>query len=346
MNELIIFVGPNERITPLEIEADKEGFKYLEVCAFDFEDELASKKLKSFLKMQNKKILFRFIFPFNFITFNKKMQTLINKEIEKSLAKQQIFEEYVKGWKKFINSINIPIREVNPLDAVIFQRNKHKQYKKLEKELGHLPFTIYLSEEKDHRKILQMLEEFNGIVFKPISGAESKGILIIIKKQNRYLLISDIKGSRNVEDISDSLEETMKKLFLPGYIVQQKIEFSKIFGEYDFDLRIHTIGNEIVGTAAFVYNLKTGVEEVKSIESIAEKSTKLKEALEKAKMIGREATRIMNLDISGVDIMLSGTDYKPYLIEINSFPGWALLEANPDLDIVRKEVEFYKKILR
>ena len=51
MNELIIFVGPNERITPLEIEADKEGFKYLEVCAFDFEDELASKKLKSFLKM-------------------------------------------------------------------------------------------------------------------------------------------------------------------------------------------------------------------------------------------------------------------------------------------------------
>ena len=49
MNELIVFVGPNERITPLEVEADKEGFRYLEVCAFDFEHIHASKKLKSFI---------------------------------------------------------------------------------------------------------------------------------------------------------------------------------------------------------------------------------------------------------------------------------------------------------
>ena len=346
MNELIVFVGPNERITPLEIEADKAGFRYLEVCAFDFEHIHASKKLRNFLMKQKGKVLFRFMFPFNFVTFNQKMQSHIDQGIEESLAKQQVFEEYILGWKEFINSISIPVREVNSLDAMMFQRNKYKQYKKLGQELGHLPFTIYLSEEKNHKKILQMLEEFNGIVFKPISGAESKGIIVITKERNRYLLKSDIKDTRNVTDISESLEETLKKLFLPGYVVQQKIEFSKIYVDYDFDLRIHIIGDEVVGTAAFVYNPKTGVEEVRSIEAVAEQNPKIKEALKKAKMIGREATRILGLDISGTDIMLSGKDYKPYITEINSLPGWAVLEVNPNLDIARKEVEFYKKILR
>ncbi|MCK4944474.1 MAG: hypothetical protein KAS65_12900 [Candidatus Aminicenantes bacterium] len=346
MNELIVFVGPNERITPLEVEASKEGFKYIEVCAFDYEHEYASKKLKQFLKMQDREVLFRFIFPFNFITFNQKMQNLIDTGTEESLAKLQIFEEYVNGWKEFINSVNTPIREVNSLEAVIFQRNKQKQYKKLEKELNNLPFTVYLSEEKDHKIISDMLEEYKGVVFKPISGAESKGIYIITKEQNRYLLKSDIKESRNIKDISNSLEETLKKLHSPGYVVQQKIEFSKVFGDHDFDLRIHTIGGEIVGTAAFFYNPETKTEEIKSIESIAEKNLKLKEALEESNLIGIKATQILGLDVSGVDIMLSGKDYKPYIIEINSFPGWALLEANPELEIARKEVEFYKKILR
>lgn len=63
MNEPIVFVGPNKRIAPLEIEAFKRGFKPIQVCAFDFEYHYSARKIIEMLNTQDKPVLFQVHLP-------------------------------------------------------------------------------------------------------------------------------------------------------------------------------------------------------------------------------------------------------------------------------------------
>lgn len=344
MSNTIVFIGSNERITPLQIDAMQSGFDTLQVCAFDYEYKQAKDKLKYFLQNQKKPVLFRFIFPFKIAEFSERISNAMGGGSDESLAKAKIFEEFVSGWQDFISGVDVPIIEINSLDAIIKQRDKSFQYKKLSTEIGYVPETIHLKDCETSDPVVALLNRSKGVIYKPISGAESKGIYIIKKEGNSLLLQSDIKGKRPTKDITGYLDANLNNLYSKGYVVQELVEFSNLFGGYDFDLRIHVIGGEVAGSAAFVYNRDTQVEEVHNLGNLLRTDIKFAETFEKAQYVAVQATQKLGLQVSGVDLMLGGADYRIYITEVNSFPGWAMLDANPDLDISRKEVDFYKKM--
>ena len=58
-----------------------------------------------------------------------------------------------------------------------------------------------------------------------------------------------------------------------------------------------------------------------------------------------EANRAVGLEYSGVDIMSSEKDGAPYIIEVNSTPGWRGLQTVTENNIARQLVDFvYAKL--
>lgn len=351
MNETIVFVGANKRVTPLETESIREGFRPLQVCAFDYEDAYISRKLIDFLNSQEQEVLFRFIYPFYDHTFKEKVKAKKKENYDISAATFYVFEEFVKGWKKFIGeNIETSVIEINSLDVMVKERDKAHQYQTLEDNLpGIIPTTIHLrkdeSPESSLQSIADLLDNYEGAVYKPISGSESKGIYIVKKNKGEYFIESSIKDNRQVEKITSPIEEKLIELHNPTYVVQQFIPSASLFGGYDFDLRVHIIDGEVTVTAAYVYNQETKEEEAYDIEEIAKGNPKVYRALETAKKHSLDATKLLGLDVSGVDLILS-EDYQPLITEVNCFPGWAMLKVIPKLDFAKEEVNFYKKLLR
>ncbi len=345
MNEPIVFVGPNKRVTPLQVESIRSGFTPLQACVFDYEDGYASAKLREFLDGQDQ-ALFRFIYPFYDITYKNKVAELTSGGMDLATAQFRIFEEFVHGWQDFIGSLGTRTQEVNSLEIMLKERDKAFQYERLGETPGLIPETLDLAHGRAEASVLDMIERFGGVVYKPISGSESQGIYIIEQEGSRYTIKSDIKGSRRTEEIEEPILVRLQNLHNPSYVVQERIPYARVFGDYDYDLRVHVIDGQVVGTAAFVYNSDTMDEEVHSIEARALEDPRIANALEHGIGISLEAVRKFGLDVSGVDLMISENDYKPRITEVNCFPGWTLLEVNPDLDIAQKEVELYQRLLR
>ena len=342
MNASLIFVGPNRRVTPLEVESSRAGFKPIQVSAFDFDDPYTAGKIKLFLE-DTDQALFRFIYPFYDINYRRQVSSLVKSGEDMSTASFKIFEEMIRGWQEFIGSLGMKTVEVNPLETMLQQRNKSFQYETMGPE-GLIPPTIHLTSETPIERIEDMLRNTPGVVYKPVSGSQSKGIFIVRQGPDGYSVISDIKGDRPVNQVGD-LSDLTRKLHHEGYVAQELIDYADLFGGNDYDLRVHVLDGEVIGTAAFVYNRHTGEEEVHSIDAKAQEDPRLQATMEEARRMSLRAAELFGLYDTGVDLMVS-TDYKPLITEVNCFPGWYMLQVNPDLDIAQKEVELYQRLLK
>jgi glutathione synthase/RimK-type ligase-like ATP-grasp enzyme len=347
MNETVVFVGPNKRITSLEIEAYKAGFKPIEVCAFDFQYHYSAGKLIEMLNAQDKPALFRFIYPFNDLDFRDEVARLKVVGIDNITAELQVFEQMTAGWKKLTAAVEVPTTTVNDLDAVGKVKNKSVQYRTLVTNMKHaLPDTIFLDQGQQVDTLVEMLDCYGGLVYKPIFGANSTGIIMVKKHPGGYLFQSDIKHKRTMQIYTGNIRDKLSEIHNPRYLVQGMLKCLDFYDHRDFDIRVHLIDGKVSGTAAFVFNPEIKDEEVHSLEAAAEKDPRLHEAVEEAIMISVEATKLLGLDISGVDLIITDK-YKPQITEVNSFPGWRpQLELIPDFNIAREEVAFYERLLR
>lgn len=152
-------------------------------------------------------------------------------------------------------------------------------------------------------------------VIKTLSGTQGKGVHLV-------------KDKKSCEDLFQLIEATNSQI---NIIIQEFIETS--FGR---DLRVFTIGGRVVGCM----ERRSDTEDFKSNYSAGGK-VKSYPISHEIEWLGMEITRILGLDISGIDLLFDKDHFK--ICEVNSSPGFQGLESCCNVNIP-KEIYTYLKL--
>lgn len=153
------------------------------------------------------------------------------------------------------------------------------------------------------------------VVIKTLSGSQGKGVFL---SENR----------KNFEDLMQLIEVTNSKV---NVILQEFMRDS-----YGRDLRVFTLG----GKAIACMERNSAHDDFKANFSSGG-TVKTHPITPEIEWLALEATRILGLDISGVDLLFDGDHFR--ICEVNSSPGFEGLEQTCDTDIA-KEIFHYLKI--
>lgn len=152
-------------------------------------------------------------------------------------------------------------------------------------------------------------------VIKTLSGSQGKGVYLIKDKQS-------------CKDLFQLIEITNSQISI---IIQEFIETS-----YGRDLRVFTIGGKVVGCM----ERKSEADDFKANFS---SGGKVKSYLltKEIEWLALEVTRLLNLDIAGIDLLFDHDHFK--ICEVNSSPGFEGIESCCDVNIP-KEIYSYLKL--
>jgi len=149
---------------------------------------------------------------------------------------------------------------------------------------------------------------------KTLSGTQGKGVFL----------------SQTAKDFSDLIQLVEATNPLTNLILQEFVESS-----YGRDIRVFTIGGRAVAAmersapeSGFKANYSAGGQ-VRRIPITPE-----------IEWMSLEASRILGLDVAGVDLLYDGEHYK--ICEVNSSPGFEGLETCCDVDIPKAIYHFLK----
>lgn len=198
------------------------------------------------------------------------------------------------------------IRVVNPCYPFRRARDKYATQYTLQAAGLPVPYT-YTSEnlEQGFRKT----KEFGVTIYKPILGSMGKGSLKF-----------------DDPDLAYNAYKTLSRIGQP-LILQRYLE------NPGRDIRVFVVGDEVVGTA-YKYRKKGSWK-----TNVAQGGTMVNEPVpDEIKELGLKATKVMELDYSGVDVI--ETPDGPVVLEVNGSPGWQGLKAATGIDIADKIVRY------
>lgn len=164
---------------------------------------------------------------------------------------------------------------------------------------------------------IELVEKRIGfpVVIKTLSGSQGKGVFLS-------------KDRKSFADLMHLIEATNSKV---NVILQEFIADS-----YGRDLRVFTIGGKAVACMERV----SGDENFKANYSSGG-SVKEYSITPEIEWLSSETSRILGLDVAGVDLLFDGDHFK--VCEVNSSPGFEGLEKACKLNIA-KEIFHYLKI--
>lgn len=152
------------------------------------------------------------------------------------------------------------------------------------------------------------------VVVKTLSGSQGKGVFLS-------------RSEKEFDDLTQLIEVTNPNA---NFILQEFVESS--FGR---DIRVFTIG----GRAIAAMERRSGSEDFKANFSAGGKVESI-EITPEIEWMAAEATRVLGLDIGGVDLLYDKDHFK--ICEVNSSPGFEGLESCCDIDVPRAIFHFLK----
>jgi RimK family alpha-L-glutamate ligase len=152
------------------------------------------------------------------------------------------------------------------------------------------------------------------MLIKKVSGSKGKGVVLVNNRDE-------------LEDIMGLFEEA--NIHNPNLIIQEFIA-----GSRGKDIRVLVIGGKVIGAmlrqakgGSFKANFSSGG----SVEAI-----ELTPAME---WLAIESTRILNLEIAGVDLLFDGDSYQ--VCEVNAAPGFeGFSKAHPGVNVAREILQY------
>lgn len=198
----------------------------------------------------------------------------------------------------------IGVRIFNPPKSIEKAVDKYYTSALLQEARIKTPRTIIT---ESFSEAMRSFKELGGdIVVKPLFGSLGLGITRITSEDIAYRVFRALEMNKNV------------------YYIQEYIPHG---GE---DVRVFVIGEEVVASMKRVSeNWKTNI-------SIGGKAHSF-DPSDEIKEISLKATKLLGLDYTGVDVVISHDDI--YLIELNSTPGWEGLQSVTKTDITEKLVD-------
>lgn len=293
--------------------------------------------------------------------------------IEESKVKGQVFIDNV--WKEKITEIpdfidvtpycfkKVNIEKMNYIKEKTFLSDNRKNViskirlqnlLKEDKDFSNLIIPTHTLKEADD--IVHYLDEYGTIVIKPLRGLRGRGVYILKKKDNKYL----IGFQTNEKEVDKSQIHTFFENEIKGksYIIQKYVQSRTKYGD-PFDCRVHVekgqdgrwqtakkyirigIGQKVISNV----NQGGGISEPKPFlkanfgefwEEIDEKLNEIAATLPN-KIEELRGTHIMSL---GIDIGID-SDGKLYLFEVNDGPSTAALIS----EVAYHRSNYYKYIL-
>ena len=159
---------------------------------------------------------------------------------------------------------------------------------------------------EDFNQALEFYNKWGDIILKPLFGSLGKGIVRITDEDTAYRVFRAWEQNNFV------------------FYLQKYIEHG------NSDLRVFVCRGEIIAASKRCgRSWKTNVARGASSEKV-----KLPGQIEN---LALKAASVLELDYTGIDIVLENNDYQnPYIIEVNSIPGWHGLQQVTDFNIAEK----------
>lgn len=204
------------------------------------------------------------------------------------------------------------IKCLNSSDSIAKSRDKLRTLQILSAHGFDVPTTSFANSSYETKHIIDLVGG-SPLIIKLLQGA--KGVGVVMTETN--------KSSENVINSFRSLKAEI--------LVQRYIKESK--GQ---DLRCFVVGDEVVASmerqaqeGEFRANIHLGAKAFKVDVSDEEKEIAIK------------ASKVLGLDVAGVDIVRSESG--PKILEINSSPGLEGIESISQINIAKKIIEYIKE---
>ena len=196
---------------------------------------------------------------------------------------------------------------LNPSDAIEAAVDKYYTSSLLESVGIKTPRTI-VTERFD--EALEAFNELNGdIVVKPLFGSLGMGISRINNEDVAYRIFRALEMTQTV------------------YYIQEYIP------HHNRDIRAFVIGGNVVASMLRIADdWKTNISAGGRAEPYQLQNDLIDLSIKASKAIG--------LEYSGVDILLSEEDSEPYVIELNSTPGWQGLQRVTENNITSLVIDY------
>ena len=196
---------------------------------------------------------------------------------------------------------------INPSDSIEIAVDKYYTSARLEYAGIKTPRTV-VTERFD--EAMKAYEELGGdVIVKPLFGSLGMGMSRVTDKDVAYRIFRALEMAQGV------------------YYLQEYIPHS------NRDIRAFVIGGEVVASM-----LRTA-DDWKTNISAGGKAEPY-DLEDKLVELSVEASAAIGLEYSGVDILHSEEDGEPYVIELNSTPGWQGLQTVTKKDITALVVDY------
>jgi len=199
---------------------------------------------------------------------------------------------------------NLGVRVVNSATAI--ERTVDKYYTSFLLSDAGIPTPRTLVTE-DFDMALAACREMSDVVMKPLFGSEGKGMVRISDPETAYRVLRAWELNRYIFYIQE---------YLP---------------HFQEDIRAFVVGDQVV--AAMIrrgLGWKTNFSQGADVQPI--------ELNMEMEALALKATRLLNLDYAGVDLMRA-EDGRTYVIEINSIPGWRGLQKTTSECIAERIID-------
>ena len=201
---------------------------------------------------------------------------------------------------------------LNTSDAITKSRDKLCTLQILAQHGIGVPVTSFANSSYETKDIIKLVGSA-PLVVKLLEG--TKGVGVVLAETN--------KAAESVINAFRSLKADI--------LAQQYIKESK-----GHDIRCFVIGNKVVASmqreaqeGEFRANIHLGAK-ARAVEITDEEY-----------QMAVDATRIMGLDVAGVDMVRSSTG--PKILEVNSSPGLEGIEGSTGVDVASKMIEFLEQ---
>jgi len=216
------------------------------------------------------------------------------------------------------------------LEEIIFRMDLLHRLRRLGLYILNPPHAIERSVDKYYT--LSLLEEAGLPVPKTAVTESARDALKAFNELGGDVVIKPIFGSRGVGSVRVSSPDVAERIFRALEFHHQVIYMQEFIEHGNYDLRIFVLGGRVLAAMRRVSQglWKTNV-------SLGATPVPYEPPME----IGRLAVRaaeVVGCEVAGVDILES--DRGPFIIEINSQPGWRGLQTVTKFNIAEKIVDY------
>jgi len=204
--------------------------------------------------------------------------------------------------------MNIPV--INDFQSILLAKNKLRSYQMLHQHGIRIPKTVVIKNHEALNKAIDMVGGTPAIIKDPF-GTFGNGVVIIESK----------RAARSVLDAI--WKWTPREIMIQEYIGESGGR----------DTRVYIVDGKVVGAM----ERSAQAEEFRSNMELGGEAKPVKITAE-YKKIAIDATKILGLEVSGVDII--ETKNGPAILEVNANAGFKALEAITGVDVATQIVEY------